>query len=128
MRKRGFAVVTLAMALLAGACSAGPGATEVDFEGDVTAESKPAVLPGNGNVTTTTAAVTPTTAAPTTTTPSSGTGMVGGAGFSEGSAILWDSDSELARRLDGIKATGATWVRIDIRWPDVEWAKGSFNW
>jgi hypothetical protein len=120
------------MALLAGACSAveGPAATNADFEGDTTAASKPATLPGGGNVTTTTAPVTPTSAAPTTTTapPVSGTGMVGGAGFSEGSSILGDSDAELARRLDGMKAAGASWLRVDIRWPDAEPSKGTFQW
>lgn len=55
-------------------------------------------------------------------------GLVGGAGFTEGSAILGNHDRELARHLDGIAATGVQWLRIDVRWPDVEPARGRFAW
>jgi hypothetical protein len=49
-------------------------------------------------------------------------------GFSEGSAVLGDHDRELERRMAGIAATGAGWVRIDFRWPDLERRRGSFSW
>jgi hypothetical protein len=57
-----------------------------------------------------------------------GPGMVGGAGFSEGSSILWDSDADLARRLDGIAASGATWLRVDVDWSVIEPSQGSYSW
>src|SRR4029079_14697119 len=50
------------------------------------------------------------------------------AGFSEGSGIYGDSDSDLARRLDGIKAAGGRWLRIDVMWSGIEGTRGSFNW
>ncbi len=55
-------------------------------------------------------------------------GLAGGAGFTEGSAILGNHDRELARHLDGIAATGAQWLRVDVRWPDVERTRGRFDW
>ena len=86
---------------------------------------------------TTTAPTAPPTTAPapttTSTTPaappsSGGPGMVGGAGFAEGFTILGDSDAELAQRLNGIASTGATWLRVDVPWTDVEQVRGQYNW
>jgi hypothetical protein len=57
-----------------------------------------------------------------------GAGMVGGAGFAEGSSLLGRSDAELAQELDGIAATGATYLRVDFYWAGLEPAKGSFAW
>lgn len=54
--------------------------------------------------------------------------MVGGLGFAEGSGVVGDSDAELARRLDGIAATGARWIRIDFDWSGLEPSRGSFDW
>ncbi|HUF85666.1 MAG TPA: cellulase family glycosylhydrolase, partial [Acidimicrobiia bacterium] len=59
----------------------------------------------------------------------SGGGLVGGAGFAEGSSLLWGSDAELAARLDGIAATGAGYVRVDVDWAVVQHGgPSSWNW
>jgi hypothetical protein len=34
----------------------------------------------------------------------------------------------MAREVDDIAATGATWLRADLNWPTVEPKRGSFNW
>jgi polysaccharide biosynthesis protein PslG len=49
-------------------------------------------------------------------------------GFTEGSGILDDSDRALERRMEGMAETGAEWVRIDVRWPDVERRRGVYRW
>ena len=41
-------------------------------------------------------------------------------GFSQGSGLLWDSDGDLARQLDGMVAVGAGWVALDIDWPSIQ--------
>jgi hypothetical protein len=69
---------------------------------------------------------TPTTTASPVAPPQS-VGMAGGAGFSEPS-LFWDSDADLARQLDGITATGARWLRIDVSWAMVEGTRGQFSW
>ena len=71
----------------------------------------------------------PAASAPgTPTAPSSTPGMAGGAGFSEPD-IFWDSDAQLAQHLDGIAATGAQWLRIDISWSMAEGTtQGVFDW
>jgi hypothetical protein len=98
--------------------------------GQTCASASPVVPPPTTPTTTT-----PTTTSPVAPTPASSVylppaagGMVGGDGFSEGSSILWDSGADLATRLDGIAATGARWLRVDVRWPDLEPSKGAYNW
>lgn len=49
------------------------------------------------------------------------------AGFSGGGHILWESDAELARDLDAMRATGARWVRIDVDWKSIQ-SNGSRSW
>lgn len=50
-------------------------------------------------------------------------------GFTQGSALIWESDTELAADLDGMVAAGAAWVAVDVDWPSVQ-AGGpdSWNW
>ena len=49
-------------------------------------------------------------------------------GFSQGATILWESDADLARDLDGMRELGATWLRLDFPWPSIEPAREQFNW
>ena len=50
-------------------------------------------------------------------------------GFSPGFRVLWESDAELARDLDGMAATGAAWVRFDLDWSQVQHASAtSWDW
>ena len=57
-----------------------------------------------------------------------GGGLVGGAGFAEGSSLLWGSDAELAARLDGIAASGAGYVRVDVDWSVAQPGPSTWNW
>lgn len=50
------------------------------------------------------------------------------AGFSPGGPFLWSSDSDLARDLDAMAASGARWLRVDFDWPSTQPTKTSFNW
>ena len=49
-------------------------------------------------------------------------------GIAAGSELGSLSPTELAAELNGIKALGATWVRYDIQWNNVEPTEGQFNW
>lgn len=60
--------------------------------------------------------------------PVPGAGAGPRSGFSPSSAILWGSDSEMARDFDQMAATGAEWVRLDFDWPSAEPQRGAFNW
>lgn len=51
-----------------------------------------------------------------------------GYGFSDGISILSLTKAELARELDAVAATTATWLRIPIDWPSVERRRGVFDW
>lgn len=51
-----------------------------------------------------------------------------GFGFSEGAAMWWLSTSDLSRELDGVKKTGAKWLRILVDWSKIETSRGSYNW
>src|SRR5436305_1273119 len=42
--------------------------------------------------------------------------------------LLWESDSALARDLDTIASSGATWVRFDFDWASAEPTRGGYNW
>lgn len=60
--------------------------------------------------------------------PAPGGGLDGGAGFAEGAGLLWGSSAELAQRLDGIAATGATYVRVDVDWSVAQPGPSTWNW
>jgi hypothetical protein len=50
-------------------------------------------------------------------------------GFADGTIPLQDSDTDLARDLDGMAATGARWFRIDFYWPTIQaGGPNSWNW
>ena len=51
-----------------------------------------------------------------------------GAGFSPGGGFMYESDTDLARDLDNMAATGAKWVRIDFPWSVTEASPGIFDW
>ncbi|HXH27033.1 MAG TPA: cellulase family glycosylhydrolase [Candidatus Acidoferrum sp.] len=62
-----------------------------------------------------------TTPAPTAPTP------VNNFGFSA-DELVWKNADDQAAELDGIKATGAGWVRIDMEWYVVQPTAGTFDW
>lgn len=50
-------------------------------------------------------------------------------GIATGTSLLWTEKSELATRLDDIENIGATWVRVEFRWPDIQPDNTSeYNW
>ena len=49
-------------------------------------------------------------------------------GFSNGGGFAWQSDASLARELDLMAASGATWVRLDFDWSGVEGTRGRYSW
>jgi len=57
-----------------------------------------------------------------------GGGLGGRAGFAEGFGLLYRSDEALARELDGIAATGARWLRVDVPWSVIEEKRGRYAW
>jgi polysaccharide biosynthesis protein PslG len=50
------------------------------------------------------------------------------AGFAEGSTLLSRTEGELDAELDGIAATGARWLRVDVDWDVLEHERGVFDW
>jgi len=50
------------------------------------------------------------------------------AGFAEGSGLLYRSNRALAHELDGIAATGARWLRVDVDWDLVEHDRHELVW
>lgn len=50
------------------------------------------------------------------------------AGFAAGSGLPSRSDTELARDLEGIAATGASYLRFDLPWSFIEEQPGDFRW
>src|SRR5665811_503094 len=40
-------------------------------------------------------------------------------GFGGGQPMMYLPDSQLAREFDAVKASGATWIRVDVDWSDV---------
>jgi hypothetical protein len=53
----------------------------------------------------------------------------GASGYGFATSLVGLSPTELNRKLDGIKATGATWVRFDLSWDAVQHASAaSYNW
>ncbi len=50
-------------------------------------------------------------------------------GFSQGHTILWVSDDQLARDLDGMVRAGAGWLRLDFDWPSIQsGSRDRWNW
>lgn len=49
-------------------------------------------------------------------------------GFSNGGGFPWLSDASLARELDLMASTGATWVRLDVDWSGIESTRGRYSW
>jgi polysaccharide biosynthesis protein PslG len=54
--------------------------------------------------------------------------IAGRAGITPGSQILWESDGDLGRDLDAIKASGAGWVGFDIDWPSIQGTNAQTFW
>lgn len=51
------------------------------------------------------------------------------AGISTGTSLLWLDDATLNQRLNDIQSLGATWVRIDFNWSEVQRSGyDTFNW
>ena len=50
------------------------------------------------------------------------------AGFAGSWQMLWESDADLNRELDGMVRSGAQWLRIDIDWPSIQPTPGAWNW
>jgi len=44
-------------------------------------------------------------------------------GIASGGLLQWDSDAELAKELDDYQALGATWIRFNIDWADIQHEK-----
>lgn len=82
-----------------------------------------AVLGGLGAVLPTPASGTPraaaATAAPEPNAPR--------AGITPGSTILWESDADLNRDLDAVRASGARWISIDVDWNSIQ-SDGPDSW
>ena len=49
-------------------------------------------------------------------------------GFGGGQPMMYLPDSQLAREFDAVKASGATWIRVDVDWSDVEATRGHMDW
>jgi hypothetical protein len=73
--------------------------------------------------------VPPTTTVPPVTTPPVDSGLRFQAGFAGGGLFLSGSDADIKRELDGMAATGATWLRIGFLWSALEpKAPGQYSW
>lgn len=51
-----------------------------------------------------------------------------GYGFAGGSDMLWLSQADLNRELDGVTKTKASWLRVVIDWNTIEPTQGTYNW
>ncbi|MGV9669278.1 hypothetical protein ACWDPV_01625 [Gordonia sp. NPDC003504] len=49
-------------------------------------------------------------------------------GFAGGSDMLWLSQADLNRELDGAATTKASWLRVVVDWNSVEPSNNSYNW
>ncbi len=45
-----------------------------------------------------------------------------------GNRLLWENDAALAADLDAVVASGATWLRIDVQWSELEEVAGQTHW
>lgn len=52
--------------------------------------------------------------------PASPSAAAKGYGIAAGSSLLALSPTDLNKRLDGIAATGAEWIRVDFSWPSIQ--------
>jgi len=68
----------------------------------------------------------PGRSSPPSTSPPLAGAVIGG--FSDGSSILGLDSAALERELDAIEATGATYLRIDVYWAEIERQRGVFEW
>ena len=60
--------------------------------------------------------------------PPSGPGkMADIAGFSPGGPFMSQDDATIVRELDGMRRTGATWLRLDFSWSWMEPQRGTFQ-
>ncbi len=67
----------------------------------------------------------PASASSTTLSSAASTGLA--AGISTGD-VTGLTSAQLATMMNGIAASGATWVRLDVYWAQVEQSPGSWNW
>ena len=44
-------------------------------------------------------------------------------GIASGGLVQWDTDAELKRELDDVQSLGATWIRFNIDWADIQHEK-----
>jgi hypothetical protein len=65
----------------------------------------------------------PTTVPPTTVPPS---GLRNQTGFASGGMFLSGSDADIKREMDGMAATGATWLRMPVLWSTIEQSPGVY--
>ena len=60
--------------------------------------------------------------------PPSGPGQMADiAGFSPGGPFMSQDDATIVRELDGMRRTGATWIRLDFSWSWMEPQRGTFQ-
>lgn len=75
------------------------------------------------------AALNPSVSAAITTTPVGASATVGHtSGFSPGAGINLLPSSQVATHMTQMSSAGATWVRLDINWSQVESTPGVFDW
>jgi hypothetical protein len=49
-------------------------------------------------------------------------------GFAAGGVFLSGSDRDIQRELDGMRSTGATWLRLGFLWSSIEHQPGQYRW
>ena len=71
----------------------------------------------------------PIAAQPATTVRVSGAEVAGRAGLAPGVDILWESDADQSADFQAVKASGATWVTLDVDWNSIQGdGPSSFRW
>lgn len=68
------------------------------------------------------------TATATTTVPAPAPSLSPLVGLSGDGPTLSESDADLGRDLDAVKASGAGWVRVGVDWSAVEQTQGTLDW
>ncbi len=68
------------------------------------------------------------TATATTTVPAPAPSLSPLVGLSGDGPMLSESDADLGRDLDAVKASGAGWVRVGVDWSAVEQTQGTLDW
>lgn len=107
-RRRALAVCVFALALLVSACA--------NTASGEPASVTPSTLPSAAQPTVPPVAPPPVVPPPVP------------VGFGGGQPLMYLPSSQLSRELDAIKAAGATWLRIDVDWSDIEPTRGRLNW